>query len=424
MYEVKQLEEVVLFSIGLMSDPTPLADHVYQVRHNRLLKLLREGKLDEENEEKLTKLGKNIDDFSFFESLYKESAVRLPGSALHNQHINIYHGNVTSPPFLPSKSLEIQGISADIQCTVAPLEVREEDLPDTIIIASFTEDTSTRSLLKLIGEVSQLQPISDLCLNNCKDPANEVRIRMSNQAESIHLWNCDLSELTLRNFFQQLSNSSTLSRINLGVTGLHHIESLPLQQLPSLTHLRLWNANLGLSHILHLRYLLQNRKLPKLMHMNLGGNDLYHVQRNLGKVLLETATNHPGTIVVWLKRSNLPKEFIKYYRECTKHSNTLYIVGGDHDSHCHSWEMVSGVPPFSLSFLGAQMLPPPSPEASVLNIGNPGLNQFESDLLRRDRNKLVDILMKPIPHDPGLGFSFGPCQGDSGDEGVKLGQSE
>ena len=69
MYEVKQLEEVVLFSVGLLADPTPLADHVYQVRHKRLVKLLREGELNEENEEKLTKLGKNIDDFNFFESL-------------------------------------------------------------------------------------------------------------------------------------------------------------------------------------------------------------------------------------------------------------------------------------------------------------------------------------------------------------------
>ena len=378
MYEVKQLEEVVMFSVGLMSDPTPFIDHVYQVRHNRLLKFLRAGELDDENEEKLTKLGKNIDDFNFFESLYKESAVRLPGSALHNQHVNIYHRNFVSFPFLPSKSFELQGISTEVHYTEELLEVIEEHRPDTIIIASFTEDTSTRSLLKLIGEVSQLQPISDLCLNNCKDPASEVQIRMSNQAESIHLWNCDLSGLTLRNFFQQLSNSSTLSRINLGGTGLHHIESLPLQHLPSLTHLRLWNANLGLSHILHLRYLLQNRKLPKLMHMNLGGNDLYHVQRNLGEVLLETATNHPGTIVVWLKRSNLPKEFIKYYRECTKHSNTLYIVGDDHDSHCHSWEeLVSGVLPFSLSFLGAQMLPP-SPLGGVsAEHRDPGLNQFE-----------------------------------------------
>ena len=177
------------------------------------------------------------------------------------------------------------------------------------------------------------------CLNNCKDPANEIRIRMSNQAKSIHLWNCDLSELTLRNFLRQLSNSSTLSRINLSGIDLHHIESLPLQRLPSLTHLRLWNANLGQSHILHLRYLLQNRKLHKLMHINLGGNDLYHIRRDLGKVLLETAANHPGTIVVWLQRSNLPKKFINFYREYTKHSNTVHIVGDDHDSHYQRWKI-------------------------------------------------------------------------------------
>ena len=65
----KKLREVVLFSVGLMSDPTPLVDHVYQVRHNRLLKILRTGEFDEDNEEKLIRMGKNIDDFSLFKSL-------------------------------------------------------------------------------------------------------------------------------------------------------------------------------------------------------------------------------------------------------------------------------------------------------------------------------------------------------------------
>ena len=402
MYEVKQLEEVVLFSVGLMSDPTPLTDHVYQVRHKRLVKLLREGELDEENEEKLTKLGKNIDDFSFFESLYKESTVRLPGSALHNQHANIYHGDVSSPPFLPSKSFEFQGISADLQYTGDPIEeeLREEDVPDSTIIGSFTDDTSAISLLTLIGEVSQLQPISDLCLDNCKDPVSEVQIRMSNKAKSIHLWNCDLSESTLRNFFQQLSNSSTLSRINLGGTGLHHVRPLPFQHLPSLTHLRLWNTNLGPPHISHLRYLLQNGKLPKLTLMNLGGNDLHPVRRDLGEVLLEMAANHKENIVVWLERTNLPKLFIEYYREYTKHSKTLHIVADDQDSQSHTWELDSAVLISSSSFikqildkgddapffLPHLILQSPTPTLRVEHRYT-RLNQFESNLSRIDRKQ-------------------------------------
>ena len=356
MYEVKQLEEVVLFSVGLMSDPTPLVDHVYQVRHKRLVKLLREGEPDEEKEEKLTKRGKNINDFSFFDSLYKESAVRLQGSALHNQHVNIYHGDVSSPPFLSSKSFEFQGISADLQYTGDPIEeeLREEDVPDSTIIGSFTDDTSAISILKLIGEVSQLQPISDLCISNYKDPMNKVQLKLSNNIYSIHLWNCDLPPLALDNLFQQFSYSSTLSRINLGGTGLHRLKSLPLEHLPSLTHLRLWNTNLGPPHISHLRYLLQNGKLPKLALMNLGGNDLHPVRRDLGEVLLEMAANHKENIVVWLERSNLPKLFIEYYRECTKHSKTLHIVADDQDSHCHTWERVSGVRTHPSSFLSAR----------------------------------------------------------------------
>ena len=335
MYEVKQLEEVVLFSVGLMSDPTPLVDHVYQVRRNRLLKLLRKGELDEDNEEMIIRMGKNIHDFSLFESIYKESVMRLPGSALHNQHVNIYHGDDATPLFLPSESFEFQQIEVDIRCTLIPSEVIDGDL-NSVIIASFTNDASSRRLLNTIGEISQLQPIGDLCLNYCRDPTSKVQLRMSNNAQSIHLWNCNLAESTLGNLLKQLSNSSTLSRINLRGTGLQHIKSLSLQYLPSLTHIRLLNANLGQSHIDHLQYLLAKRKLPHLVLMNLGGNNLNGLQEYLYRLFQLTVVNHPRSIVIWLEHCNLSDEFIERVRRFTRHSNILHIVGEDQKFTLHS----------------------------------------------------------------------------------------
>ena len=63
---------------GLMLDPRPLVDHVYSTMITFLLKESRPLEY---------KPGINS---TLLESIYKEAAIQLPGSALHNQHINYY----------------------------------------------------------------------------------------------------------------------------------------------------------------------------------------------------------------------------------------------------------------------------------------------------------------------------------------------
>ena len=90
LYEVKRLEEVVLFTVGLMSDPTPLVDHVYELYGDRMATLMRGGQVDDDIEDKLKRLGKDINDISILDSFYKESTIQLSGTAFHNKHINYY----------------------------------------------------------------------------------------------------------------------------------------------------------------------------------------------------------------------------------------------------------------------------------------------------------------------------------------------
>ena len=95
MYEVKRLEEVVIFTVGFMADPTPLIDHVYQAYIKRIPKVLRIGAFspaDCDEEERLQRFGKNVYGMRIFESLSKESAIKLPGSAFHNQHLKFLCG--------------------------------------------------------------------------------------------------------------------------------------------------------------------------------------------------------------------------------------------------------------------------------------------------------------------------------------------
>ena len=89
----------MLFAVGLMSDPTPLVDHVYQMMINDKLEQMRNEKY----------YYSSLYDNGLLKSLYTESQVQLPGHPLHNQHINYYDHSDDDieniPIYLPSKLL-------------------------------------------------------------------------------------------------------------------------------------------------------------------------------------------------------------------------------------------------------------------------------------------------------------------------------
>ena len=82
-------KEVVLFTCGLMSNPNPLVGHVYQIhREEQVLEEIRKGDHPAFSFDILEKYSVLYMYRSLFESLYHESAVKLPGQSLHNPHIN------------------------------------------------------------------------------------------------------------------------------------------------------------------------------------------------------------------------------------------------------------------------------------------------------------------------------------------------
>ena len=107
---IRKHEEVVKFVCGLMPDPRPLVDHVYTAFSEHEL-----GKLEASYTPYIVT--------SLFESLYQESAVPLPGSAFHNQHINYYSHYIddsrkrprdTTPVFTPSKLYIFSDMEEDV----------------------------------------------------------------------------------------------------------------------------------------------------------------------------------------------------------------------------------------------------------------------------------------------------------------------
>ena len=120
-----------------MADPTSLVDHVCELWIERHLKLTRYGQMDDDNEEKLRRLGKNANDMRFFQSLYKESSIKLQGTAFHNQHINCYFERDPSPVYLPSKLFLFHNMRKNIECFGISQKENKTSKLRLLIVSSF-----------------------------------------------------------------------------------------------------------------------------------------------------------------------------------------------------------------------------------------------------------------------------------------------
>ena len=336
LYEVKRLEEVeevVLFTVGLMPDPTPLVDHVYNLYYDRTVKISRTGQVDDAKEETLKRLGKDTDVSDLLKSIYKESTINLPGTALYNQHINCYYADNHPPMYFPSKIYSFDGMKNDF--TLMPRSGNDipGELADSLIIANCSQDAAANSVLDAIRRISRLQPIRDLWVFEltCNEPTVTDIFNMSKASLSINLANCVFPATILDNLLQQISTSSTLNRIDIQGTSLQDINCLSFQYLPSLTHLGMWSTNLCRFHILHLAHLLENRKLPQLSVLDIGGNNLNHLQDDLDVFLRVIVRHHPRIIRVDIRQSNLPKVFLQKVRKYSTLSTFLHIIGDTYD---------------------------------------------------------------------------------------------
>ena len=166
--------EVVKFTCGLMPDPRPLVDHVYTMLIEHVLEEMRSRPI--------------ICPDIYRESLYQESAVALPGSALHNQHINYYHWwdeyekrpRDTTPVFTPSKLYIFNEIEEDVALehrtfkTVVTRDPCQSDTNRDPPKCAFWIRDPDKRLLSLCETISESQPVTDFIFN-----ANETRVRMN-----------------------------------------------------------------------------------------------------------------------------------------------------------------------------------------------------------------------------------------------------
>ena len=245
-YDVKRHEEVVKFTVGLMSDPTLLVRHVYEMYIEWILGVMRTGQRDIETEDMLHRLGINVHDRALFTSMYRESKIQLPDHPLNNQYINYYtHEDNDDNNKRPRNTTQIYTPSRlyyfnNMKKLIASDEHREEhdEIPDCAVIINKPAVSVTRNLLSAIRNISQQQRITNLQVVDVQidDRTKADIFNMSQNALSLHARNCDLPSGVIKNLLQQLNHCKRMTRLQvLGLRDCKMPQDVSLEVIKSLT---------------------------------------------------------------------------------------------------------------------------------------------------------------------------------------------
>ena len=151
---MKKYREVIIFTVGLVKDPRPLVDYIYE--------MLIEDYLDD-----LRKTGdgsKVLEDL--FRTLYAESSVPLPDYPLQNRHLNSFNhfyrpNSETTVINTPSKLYEFKGLKKQIVCEIEYMEHKIE-IPDCAIVIHSPMPVVTNNVLSNSRNISKHYPLTHL----------------------------------------------------------------------------------------------------------------------------------------------------------------------------------------------------------------------------------------------------------------------
>ena len=313
-FDVQRYEKVIKFTVGLMSDPTPLVGHIYEISIEWALDLMRTVQWNLESVFMLQRMRKDIFDTGLFTSMYRESKIQLPGYPLHNQYLNYYdHGEDdykkrprdTTRMYTPCRFYLFNNVKQLITCD----EHREEpdEIPDCVVWAQKSAASVTTNVLLTIRNISQQQKIANLFLWDvkyqriltllcCVDVMETDIFNMSKSAKTLDVRYFDLPPNVTEHLLQQLNHCKHLTKLNLSGNTLKgvprdvcasllsalsckHLKSLDLREnsltgclsnykpQPALEELDLSNTGLNNDDIQHLINLIRDRKVPQLKQL-------------------------------------------------------------------------------------------------------------------------------------------------------------
>ena len=265
--------EVLAMVVGLMKDPRPVVEYIFELYKIMQTKGRRTNTIDADQTKRLQVQGKNVDDTLFYISLYIESSLELSGSWKHNQHWNMYNHHSretprdTTPIFVPSKMYIFYGIREELVCDVKHEEIEDAEIPECVVCMVGTDQTMTKHLMSICHRISRDQEVTDLWLQRIKCTqltAADAPI-LSRNLQSLIFDGCVLPSNFMRSILHQLVGCERLKMLQFWNTDLREVEQVLIEVLKDIPSLGMTldtaGASLSESFFGRLNEQLERRKL-------------------------------------------------------------------------------------------------------------------------------------------------------------------
>ena len=219
-------EEVIAFTCGLMNDPTPLVNHVYEAYVELASKLFSFSDVPRNLETALRvkAQGKNFDDTSLLNELYTESRVSLFGHPQYNQFVCInanYKGEIDTP----SKLYSFCNLSKHDVPKFTKQDGSEKS-PECVLWIQKPDAASTKSLLSTCCEISKRQPVTHFMIDGvkCEDLTPAEAPALSRNVQTVVFDNCYLPTSFWKRILHQLFDCVNLQSLWFRYTNIHLLE--------------------------------------------------------------------------------------------------------------------------------------------------------------------------------------------------------
>ena len=218
---VQRYREVVIYTVGLMKDPRPLVEHIYEMQIEKYLNKMRTVGYDPSIDEDL------------FKSLYTESSVELSSDPLHNKYINYYDhykDHVEKRPFnrtpvyFPSRLYAFRWMKEGVVLRNPLPEVTQ--IPNCAMYIYCADEAVTNTLLSICSRISKLQLVRDLVMGTVRANDSLLQAPRMINPQSVFLRDCKLPRSFMREILRGLFGSGeSLEELRL------HIDLSPVEGL-------------------------------------------------------------------------------------------------------------------------------------------------------------------------------------------------
>ena len=305
---VEKYREVIIFTTGLLENPRPLVDHIYEMQIEEYLNDMRKD----------LQTPSLIHNKYIFTTLYTESTVALPGHPLHNRHINYYqHGATfaeeescikytdTTPINTPSKLYEFNRLRKYIRCDIEHIE-HALDIRDCAINIDHPAAKVTQNVLSICRTISKHYPLTDLCMNNvvCDHLTESDVFNLSENVQSLSVTDCKLPNKIISHLMEQMSHCKHICKLDLHNTTLGE-GGLYLAQ-----GIRSWGDN------------------PLLEILNL---DYCSLSSNVCAELLQSVSNCKNLVILGLRRNDVAGCFRIFLKDSHRGLPNLQVLGLDYE---------------------------------------------------------------------------------------------